>query len=1355
MSLIDERPSSGSWSQDFLNKHRKIISWTPDAIVLFNGDTRVAGCNECKNKIDFQAFITSVGVSAGTSSGDLTASIEMSIPAHYGDSIFKDGEFIFTPGVEVNVYYRGFFEIEGLNPEEDSEFKLEQGANSATFDLNKVKMRPYYPVFHGVTTQVSFSMSGGFYSASLSCNSLLHFWANQKVMVNAAALAAAPSGSRGGTRFDGHVYSGMTPHQVIYDLYRDSGGAADGLSWVFSSSGNTKNKTDTKESLFSLALRYWETRFSQGLYGLRMYGASGKAYTQLQTAYLGDPARGKSKRADLKKVTKAQKAKKKEKPTNVLQGAKIVGLNEKDDKERVLRHPDLEFLSELDDKSTGQGSGLLASELLAFVPDIGAIGQFDLFESQYESKQGIADTVAEAVGFEFYQDVDGDLVFKPPFYNLDIRASRVHTLKREDIIDISFENNEPEYTYAVCKGSLFRNIQGLGMEGTWGAKGTYVDYRLVAKYGWRPLEFDTTFYNSGRTAFFAAVVQLELKNVNMNSCNLSIALRPELKPGYPVYVEHIDCFYYVTAVQHSFSFGGDCTTGLTLTARRKKFLPPGVSDKEGIESVDLSDPTLPPKSLIAKDIEGFRKTIGFPNVVMALDPTKLDPATLAYGLDLLPGLTSNNKDERTAYRNMLLLQGYNMGILKLSTQNDTDGTPPEFFKGPWTITYQNDQGNSVTGTISLKNGLLPQEDALSKAVQTLEKDRDAALKAYKRGKKDAKDQSEKVQNAYEEARKRLKSSQTGVLTIVDLIDLIQSSGRLQTDTRETDKTINIMQMLGSKKSSFNPNQPGYYRYYSCSHPNKDQQGPVAIGANEDDNLAFLDYSIADATSINQVVNDENGLVRFSNEVRTAAGFPTRVQRLSGIVNVPTKDIKFLSFQYHNFNKKRTTTTTQNGTPQYPIQVGAASLVTQLSEEFGKRLPLLRGNKTAKQVRALFFRTIIGGEPPLSYVPLIEISEEPSQNLPFAYAESFVQYLLVNSEFSGLVRDFTWQLEVPNQETHNKLLAYIEDVTGVVIKGEVVQTTKTEYEASKTTWKSVILPVSDENGYEVFGSYQYGRGLDILPNVSFDTLLRQDPTKLLNDVEIDVFLQGLTEKNANGADLSKTAAESIGSRLGDNLATAYFRLTGDKYEDGAPEKKAASLQTIANALMTQNDLQVVQNVPIRLNDIRPETRANAACDCRGDTSDIAILLGDRGVDVRGQILSDSLIVQKERDLIQARGAVWKKRQDFLRGVQDTSAGVDELPTPEFDEVNTYNEAALEYLIGDGTNPTAPLDKFRETKVQIETAYNTLLEQGGVIVNDYKITMSEAEAAALGVSDSAGAVKKKFKTLILTKLLGEKK
>ena len=64
----------------------------------------------------------------------------------------------------------------------------------------------------------------------------------------------------------------------------------------------------------------------------------------------------------------------------------------------------------------------------------------------------LANQVKEKIGYEFYQDLDGDLIFKPPMYNMDTSNDRVYRINREDTLSISYEHNEPEYTYVVCSG---------------------------------------------------------------------------------------------------------------------------------------------------------------------------------------------------------------------------------------------------------------------------------------------------------------------------------------------------------------------------------------------------------------------------------------------------------------------------------------------------------------------------------------------------------------------------------------------------------------------------------------------------------------------------------------------------------------------------------------------------------------------------------------------------------------------------------------------------------------------------------------------------------------------------------------
>ena len=1283
MSLVDERPYAGSWSQDILNKYRKITTWTPDAIVLFNGDTKVAGCNECKNKIDFMGFITSAQVSAGVNAGDLTCSIEMSIPGHFGDSIFKDGEFILSLGIEVNVYYRGFFEVDGLDPKETT---YTNDATGEEFDLNKVKMRPYYPVFHGVTVSSSYSFSGGFYSLSLSCNSLLHFWSNQKVVTNAAYLAAKPSGSRGSVRLDGHVYTNMTPFQIIYDLYRDSGGSADGLEWVFSSSSNQTAEAETGESLFSLALRYWETRFSQGLYGLRMYGASGTLYTQLQTAYLGDPSRTTS--GVIKTIQKdgvLRPTDRGKKSTNAVNKSWILNLI---DRQSNLKHarltPDLLNLVELDDKGRA-GYGLLVTEMKAFITDLGAIGQFDLFSTQYESKQSIAETVAEKVGFEFYQDLDGDLVFKPPFYNLNVKGNRVYTIKREDVIDISFENQEPEYTYATCKGSMFRNTAGLGMEGTWGVKGTYVDYRLVAKYGWKALEFDTTFFNTARSAFFAAVVDLERKNVNVNGCSVTIPMRPELKPGYPVYIEYIDCFYYVNSIQHSFSFGGDCTTSLTLTARRKKFLPPGHPNVPGVEGVDLSNPLLPPKSLIQEVESGLYKTIGFPNVVMALDPSKPSPYLLARGLEKVGGIKEPKRSkDRAMFRNGLLLQAQELGVLKL----DPSSRSKEFLEGPWVLTTQDGQKKRL----KVNGGTLKGEEALSQAVKEQEEGRKRSDAFRRRGKTNAKEIAQEVEDNYQRALENIRASESDdFATIVDLVDSIRAASPAASGS----ETVSLLDALSDKRTSFNPNLPGFYRYYSSSHPDKKHQAPDGynrvLEGEELSELQLLDAEIIDATQHTKITTIRGNLVSVEEvPIESVAGIKTRTKRSRGAEYVPTKDILHLSFQQHGSTKKVPIKKTDNS----KVSLTYSALKSLAVSTFNSKLTKTLGSLKGKTIEAgalnskFFFRS--KGSSEIKFTQLTATSD----------LSALTGAVDINTQSADIITHsttaFTAQLEASTGNLRvadlagkkaeigdidyvNKNLKLLIGSSFKVRGRTVINTGKFREVQGKYNFKSPIFPVSDEEGYEVFGSYQYGRGLNLAEGGGFDQLLRQDPSRVLNDAESDEFL---TQLFKNGGVTREEAflavAEKVSGRIREDaeLSDLYFRLSGRDFSN--PSNKAESLKELANALMTNSKDQVVENAPIRLSDIRPKSGSNdTACDCRGDTSDIEMYLLEVGVEIpSGKTLSDTVndseIVHISKQVhIDSKVSEWNRRQLRLTGVPQ-----EDLPHPQHVSNPVLSEGALQ-------------------------------------------------------------------------------
>ncbi len=1280
---IENRPYAGNWKTDIRNKYRKVVSWTPDAIVKFNGETSLAGCRECNNQIDFQAFITSVNVSGSLDT--LSSDISMSIPKHYGDSIFQNGAFLFQTGIEVHIYYRGFFPTSNLSESGDT-FKDSEG--SGEYDLSKVQMRPYYPVFHGVVTSVSYSYGGGFYNASISCGSMLHFWEYQKINTNAAYMASAPTESRGSVHLSGHVYTNMTPHQIIYDLYRDTGGSADGLEWTWSSKSNVRAKTSGGTDYFSLAMRYWERRFSQGMYGLRMFGASGRIFSATEQAFMTNLYRGKRLDKELLQVQKAtldlsQNAK----TSTAFARASNTGAVAKDREGQVNRFLDIRFLAQASEKDN---LGVLTTQLKSFITDYGAIGNISLFSTSYESKLQIAKMVSEKTGYEFYQDFDGDLVFKPPMYNLDTSSSRVYRIKKEDIVDLSFSHNEPEATYVICKGGPFRNQTGVGMEGEFGVRSTYVDYRLVAKYGWKPFEFDSTFYNTREQAFYAAVVKLDEVNKSVNTANLTIPLRPEIKMGYPVYVEHIDTYYYVSSVNHSFTFGSACTTSLELVSRRKKFVPSGDPrvpySENSARAVDLERTFLPPKTLYKED-GGFFRSTGFPNVVMALDTTKLDPSFLYSPIDYTLGGTSNPTTKKL-FRNMILMEGYRLKIIRLKNPNDVveeDGVLDDiYFKGPWVVTLPDpsDDTQTLETEISLDNkGRLGGENALSEANKQVVANRKKASKLNKKGKfSESKKAREKAQIQYDQAIQKIKNQEGGQLTIVELIDAIKyASSKSGEGIPEAGSTSSLITLLSNKKSSFNPNQPGYYRYYSSSHPNEDSQAPEKLSFDEDGNISHQKVYLerADATSNNMVIGIGGDKVEFK-DIAPKRGLLTKTLYDNQPKVTPTKDILTLSFM-----KNETVTYVNRSTLNISKSLKTSTYIQSLQinlEHFIRNTYFKQGIKVS-QLESLIFKAkrsakgsklkskgyaLHGGSGRLSLDTVVANTEIP------LIAQKTASNLFIQGS-----SDYPDLLNVNDQVKLKKALNnFITDLARIFKSPSIYRTTnvkkgKTKSVSITKSFMSPIFPISDENGYEVFGSYQYGRGLDILPNNTFDQLAKVDPTRVFTEDELNEYLLSLyKQRNDPNKKANKEIARKAFERLTSGVTEEVEKL--DRIEEIASslgliaKTRDQFIDQLSNAIIKKEDSQVVNNIPARRTQITPPSRGDAQCDCRGYDDDIVSELLNSDSEFLGTSTDlDSDLVLNYREEILRKADEWKRHQSALKGDLDNvqnGEGLDNLFNP---------------------------------------------------------------------------------------------
>jgi len=872
MAGIENRPYAGTWR---LN-NRAVVKYTPDALVFINGDTSIPGCPRCRGRVDIQHFVTSLNVETGTQPGSHSANINLTLPRVQGQQVFVDGYNILRPGLEVHIFMRGYFPVRGMFSHLASpDISFPNPTANDRLDLSKYASYPYYPVFHGVVTQVTYEYSDGFYHGSLQCASLLHFWRFQNVATSAAQLGERPTNDPARTTLVGNVFNSMHPFAIIYTLYRDVAGAAAGVEFALDQESNLTSVAESTgpagRQIYDMAVLYWEQRFKTRIQNLRMFGVNGRLFNATQQAWLA-----KHDVSDIQGLLTSStfsdpSAQRREKdPFSARWSvAKSLGL--------ANLGSDLVYSPVI--RQDGELVDLSVLDMFAFSQAISEVGAVNEWQSTYQTKMDLATAVCDVTGYEFYQDVDGDLVFKPPFYNLDTSTNRYYRLQDEDIINISVVEKEPEATYAIVKGVWIGGFTGLAEGAELLKRGMYVDYKLVAQFGWRPAaSLDVTYQTDPKVLFWMAVSRLDLANVDTYSASATIPIRPELRPGYPVYIPFIDCYYYISQISHQFAFGGQCTTNLVLTCRRAKFHAPGVLEapaegKSAIWQIKLNRPDLPPRPL-----EVFQsvmpgntdkpifvpRIVGFPNVVMAIDPQQLNPNYTVVGVgldyfnavegdaDVLWGLLKRDFDNVRAFE-------------PLNEEGAVTTDPRDITK--FRLTYsQNPQQSFVFDIEDLKRSFRELGEALGPlrgteaeidkverqaaiasgfanaadlarrlGLQETSKTRAVAAGASQRD--PLRDQLGVLEGELESERQKFNSilGENGSIQKLALVFEALQPNRNDPIKRKVDGihggevTLAYFETLSHLKGQYLCGSVnGQYRYYSCSHPDPDMQGAPII-----------------------------------------------------------------------------------------------------------------------------------------------------------------------------------------------------------------------------------------------------------------------------------------------------------------------------------------------------------------------------------------------------------------------------------------------------------------------------------------------------------------------------------------------
>jgi len=806
--------------------------------------------------------------------------------------------------------------------------------------IEDISSYPYYHTFHGVVIQVAHSWSGGFQTITVQCASMLHFWQYHKISAQMGLVASHAANSGNNRNLKGHNFTNWHPYQIIYHLHLLTFGAQDASGGALTAADNRAAVSDLidgageKRQLWSLTMDYWNRRFQSGrMANLRMHGFSGELYSSLQAAYLGQDSSERLKRRIRNRFAP------KKPPAGKIDA--LTGLNLNNDRKlrgllfsRSSLSGSVPASRSADHPARGNPDtpNLNMAMVQPFAWSMANTANWGLFESTYMSKLDVAQRVMEVTGYEFYQDVNGDLVFKPPMWNLDTSGSRVYRIEDIDIINISFDEKEPQATYAVVKSNQFTSGgTDVGIGGDYGQQAVYMDHRAIAQFGFRPFEFETMYLDDPRSMYYMGVARLDFLNIGTHSASLTIPLRPEIRPGYPVYIPYLDCYYYIRTLSHSYSVGGQCTTTLQLVGKRSKFYAPGVTDQTGIDAIDLSDGTLPPRPLEVQGPDGTPRLSGFPNVVLALDPEGVNPMWYPTGASITRLETDQD------FKDFLRMAGREgLGILAKNDDGTYSFDVPVGYSEDGSKTYTTRKifyfGPNVTskaggkkkgagaakkipeGAIDFKQAVkayqgfkLKAETINSTLAQAgLGSTEEAKLKELAKAIKDAGDRRQALNEKrakvglspsetaeltkLEQEDQKLKQqhrlwqeargnptliailssdASEGVKLIYQLMDLFAQRFWVAGDPKsfEDITTHHLAQLLWNKKSNFAPEAPGTYRYYSASHPDPDDQGQPLI------TFRTPDKGGVDLQKTPQALNDEWADITVKGYIRTPDAAP--------------------------------------------------------------------------------------------------------------------------------------------------------------------------------------------------------------------------------------------------------------------------------------------------------------------------------------------------------------------------------------------------------------------------------------------------------------------------------------------------
>ncbi len=408
----------------------------------------------------------------------------------------------------------------------------------------------YYKIFWGLVSSVTKSWSGGSTTININCKDILRWWELTNTSLNPAFLDNAGS-SAGGYQLWQNQYAGSNPYTVIINLAKEAMGDFSLSTGSFTSFLPEKGAEGQVIGSYAKdIMAYWQLKFSNIWNSLVLYGSSGQSYQFTGGGGTVSPTQ----------------------LSQAMFNSEEQLLNQNQQTELFKIHPE---------------------EVAVFKKSLDKAGSVEFFQNEIQSKLSVALMARDQSGFEFFCDTTGDIVFKPPFYNLNVLPNKPTSwVQNFEIIDDSVTDSEAEvYTHVVSSGNAFGGVMDWGLNDEICTPRTGVfDFHLLKRYGFRKLDYQTEWAGDPRKLFFHLMDYLDRVNAKRQNGTVTIPMRPELRMGYPIWFPKYDSFFYIQGISHQYSVGGQATTTLTLIAKRSKFIAPdniGTITKTGTVSVKV------------------------------------------------------------------------------------------------------------------------------------------------------------------------------------------------------------------------------------------------------------------------------------------------------------------------------------------------------------------------------------------------------------------------------------------------------------------------------------------------------------------------------------------------------------------------------------------------------------------------------------------------------------------------------------------------------------------------------------------------------------------------------------------------